>query len=511
MRLSRIWIPFSALAAIALSRILFRSHLLYDVDSVNFALGMGRFDPSVHQPHPPGYFLYIWLARFAGMLTSDRNTALVAISIAASCAAAWMIHELTREWFGPGAARASLLLFLISPLGWFHGTVALTYMPEAFFSASIGLFCWRVYTGRANWALPAAALFALAAGFRPSIALLLGPLFLFSIWRAGPSRRWLAFVTGLAVGLCWFVPMVESSGGFSRYFEALSQLWFTVPGKQSTWASPWLGFARILTIAWILTLCFGVAGALVLVAQIRPDPLVAARRRFTWLWLTPGLLFFTMVFLLFVNAGYLLVLTPPLFAVLATRAHQFLTSPNRRGLRWAAAVCGIGINCLIFLRAPLYCTYRSVHELERDLASGRHALETAVNPATTLIVGFDSHFLGFRHAGYYLPQFVTLQYPEIGYQDGKRAFVMKDRDTRALARIPTGGLRNLVFFPLPPGEPYDAYLKGVLSKLPPGTVRTVTSEGRELVIAPIADLPFLFPATARGPLEPTPAGNWRPN
>ena len=507
MRHSRKWIPVCAVAAIALSRILFRSHVLYDVDSVNFALGVGRFDPSVHQPHPPGYFLYIWLARLVGTLTSDRNTALVAISVAASCGAAWIIHELTREWFGQGAARFSLLLFLFSPLGWFHGTVALTYMPEAFFSASIGLFCWRAYTGRANWALPAAALFALAAGFRPSIALLLGPLCLFSIWRAGPRLRWLALVTGLAVGLCWFVPMVDLSGGFSRYFGALSQLWFTVPGKQSTWTSPWLGLARILTIAWILTLCFGVASALVLVGQSRPDSAAADRKRFIWLWVTPGLLFFTMVFLLFVNAGYLLVLTPPLFALLAERAHRFLTSPNRRGLRWAAAVAGIGINCLIFLRAPLYCTYRSVNELERDLASGRHALEAAVDPATTLIVGFDSHFLGYRHAGYYLPQFVTLQYPEMSYKDGKRAFVMKARDTRALTRIPTAGLRNLVFFPLPPGEPYDTYLKGVLSKLPAGTARTVTSEGRELVIAPIADLPFLFPVTGRDPAGTAPPRN----
>ena len=85
---------FYALAgasAVAATRILFRSHLLYDLDSVNFALGMRRFDPAAHQPHPPGYFLYVCLARLVNQFLSDPNTALVAISVAASCGAA--LHE----------------------------------------------------------------------------------------------------------------------------------------------------------------------------------------------------------------------------------------------------------------------------------------------------------------------------------------------------------------------------------------------------------------------------------
>jgi hypothetical protein len=35
-------------------RFAFRSRYLYDLDSVNFALAMERFDPRVHQPHLPG-------------------------------------------------------------------------------------------------------------------------------------------------------------------------------------------------------------------------------------------------------------------------------------------------------------------------------------------------------------------------------------------------------------------------------------------------------------------------
>src|SRR5215208_6377741 len=54
----------SALAALYLA-----AHLpslapsLEDIDSINFALGLREFDVAKHQPHPPGYPVYIALGR----------------------------------------------------------------------------------------------------------------------------------------------------------------------------------------------------------------------------------------------------------------------------------------------------------------------------------------------------------------------------------------------------------------------------------------------------------------
>src|SRR5580658_5287576 len=88
------------IAATALTRFAFRSHYLYDIDSVNFALALKRFDPSVHQPHPPGYFLYVYLGRLTDLMFHDANASLVAISIAFSCSAVAMIYILAHSWFG---------------------------------------------------------------------------------------------------------------------------------------------------------------------------------------------------------------------------------------------------------------------------------------------------------------------------------------------------------------------------------------------------------------------------
>ena len=142
-------------AATAITRFAFRSHYLYDIDSVNFALALKRFDPTVHQPHPPGYFLYVYLGRLTNLIFHDANAALVAISIVFSCGAVAMIYILANNWFGGNAAIFAGLIFVFSPLTWFHGTVALIYVVETFFSALTGYLCWRIYCGAARFILPA--------------------------------------------------------------------------------------------------------------------------------------------------------------------------------------------------------------------------------------------------------------------------------------------------------------------------------------------------------------------
>ena len=118
-----------------MSRLAFRSQDLY---AVNFALAMARFDPRVHQPHPPGYFLYVCLGRLLNLVVHDANLALVLLSVLASIGSVVLIYLLAREWFGPPAATFAGLLFLVSPLEWFHGTVALTYSVEGAASALMG-------------------------------------------------------------------------------------------------------------------------------------------------------------------------------------------------------------------------------------------------------------------------------------------------------------------------------------------------------------------------------------
>src|SRR5690242_6688338 len=100
------------ISATALTRTVFRSRFLYDIDSVNFALALQRFDPAVHQPHPPGYFLYVYLGKLSNAIFHDANTALVVISIVASCGTVATLYLLASIWFGRSAARFAGLIFV---------------------------------------------------------------------------------------------------------------------------------------------------------------------------------------------------------------------------------------------------------------------------------------------------------------------------------------------------------------------------------------------------------------
>jgi len=490
--------------SVAVTRFVFRSHYLYDLDSVNFALGMGRFDPRVHQPHPPGYFLYICLGRCLNVFFHDANLALVVLSILASCGVVILIYYLTLDWFDQKAARFASILFLLSPLAWFHGIVALTYSVETFFSALLGYLCWRVYSGNNGYVVPAAIALGISAGVRPSSLLFLGPLFLFSLSKTKLKGMFLGILALVLTLTAWFLPMMSASGGFKAYFGALISLWQAVPSKDTVFnSSPATSIDRAATIVFIYFLVFGAASVAPLRWLHRTLPADRRKKIFTAVWIAPALCFFTFIFLKFVNSGYLLLLSPAACIWLGfSMSEWYENSARPRAFKLGVLAFCAGVNVCIFVASPLYCSYMSVRRFETELQSIRTALPQVAPASNTLIVGFDSHFLGYRHAGYYLPGYLTLQCPEVKLREGPRIFAMQGRDTTLLSGLPTASYSQFVFFPLPSqGADYKEYLKKVMGQLPSGSLRTVSAGGHDFVIGPISDLPFLFLRTALAPKE----------
>lgn len=481
--------------ATALTRFAFRSHYLYDIDSVNFALALKRFDTAVHQPHPPGYFLYILLGRALHPIFRDANTVLVAISIIFSCGAVAMIYLLAGNWFGRAPAVFAGAIFVFSPLAWFHGTVALTYIVESFFSALTGYLCWRIYGGAARFTLPAAVVLGIAVGFRPSSLLLLGPLFLFSIRKAGLGQAALAVGMLLLTLLTWFVPMIRMSGGGSAYMSSLVSLWLTVPSKETLFNSSLLNsVARAVFIALIYFLCFGCAAILPMLRDRGNTSLNRGKTVFTRIWIAPGLLFFTFIYLKFVNSGYLLVLAPPTCAWMGLWASDWYSDLRLSGARKILLTAGCAaVNTAIFIAAPVYCSYGEVRRFETELREITAAVPLIAPSGDTMIVGFDSHFLGYRHAGYYLPGYLTIQFPEVQLASSRRIFAMEQRDTWLESGLDTTSIHHFILFPLPLGDKeYIEYMTLVYKRFPAGALHRVTQGGREYAIGSVADLRFLF-------------------
>src|SRR5215468_3437791 len=112
------------LAALTLlSRWPYRARMLYNWDAVQFALALREFDIAKHQPHPPGYLLYVALGRLLNMSLADPNLAYVALAMVFSAATTAVVYVLARALYDRTTAVAAASLLAASPLFWFYGAV----------------------------------------------------------------------------------------------------------------------------------------------------------------------------------------------------------------------------------------------------------------------------------------------------------------------------------------------------------------------------------------------------
>jgi hypothetical protein len=371
---------------------------------------------------------------------------------------------------------------------------------EAAASALVGTLCWRIERGRLGFIVPTAVVLGITAGIRPSSILFLGPLYLFTLRRAPLNKIALGAGALAATAAAWFVPMIWASGGLAAYFGALASLWRMVPSKGTVFnSSPLTSIARAFTIVFIYFLCFGAASLAPLGASSSAAPADKSKKIFTAVWIVPALCFFTLIFLKLVNSGYLLLVAAPACVWLgAWSAAWFDRGRWPRMLKLAAVAACVLANIGMFLAFPAYCSYRSVRAFESELKATERAMPAVGAADTLLVVSFDNHFLGYRHAGYYLPGYLTLEYPEANLVQGPRIFAMQGRDSFLLTALPRAGYTRFVLFPLPAGDAeYTNYLETVEKLLPAKDLSSVDLDGHRFVTAPIRDLPFLFPQAAK--------------
>jgi 4-amino-4-deoxy-L-arabinose transferase-like glycosyltransferase len=406
------------------ARLPFRSHLLYDHDSVQFALALREYDIYLHQPHPPGYFLYVQTARLIDYFVGDANSSLTWISAIASALAVAVIYHLGAALFDRRSGLWAALIALTSPLFWFFGEVALTYTVAAFFSSSLALGTWRAIHGDGRWILPVSFLLGVAAGFRQDLALFLGPLWLLALW-GRDFRVWLSATLLLVLTVaCWFVPMVLATGGASRYFAALWELWQFNNDSGAIWNSaPATRIDTMLTLAGVLSYGIGL-GAVFLVLPAY----VLARRRdrsilrdprtiFFVAWLAPALLFFIVVFIPPYKYSYGLVLLPAFIVLLppavrlACAQSADLATSAARALRRAPALLMAVValsNGAIFCWSNSGFSLAGLHNHERLLTMIFSGIQQHFPSQRTVILGRQrSTFSGFRHVQYYLPEYLV--------------------------------------------------------------------------------------------------------
>ena len=277
-----------AAAAVALA--FFALHLpflpasLEDLDSINFALGIRDFDVARHQPHPPGYPVFMAAAKLLEVFVGSELLSLAVLSVVCGALAIVAMASMMAAMDGrTTAAVAATLLAVSTPLFWVTASRPLSDMPGLAAALGVQALVLLARTDRAL--LVAAGLAGLAAGVRSQVVWLTLPVLVLALARSSGSGRWrrvASVIVAYACGaLAWFVPLILASGGPAQYLQALASqgsedftgvvmLWTTPTPRQlvaalaATFLTPWPFPA---TAAGVLLL--GTFGLVVLLREYR--------------------------------------------------------------------------------------------------------------------------------------------------------------------------------------------------------------------------------------------------
>src|SRR5918996_3486995 len=329
------------------SRLPYRARMLYNWDAVQFALALSEYDVVKHQPHPPGYILYVALGRLVNAWVGDPPAAYVVLAVVFSGLTTFVVYYLARAAYDRATALASASLLAVSPLFWFYGSVGLTYAGEALIASVGAYFSFRARRGSETDAWLAAGYLGLAGGFRQSALVLLFPLWL-AATRLGVRRRRTVVIGLLVVAattMLWFVPMGWMTGGLARYVAASIDLAETVVKPTSILTGPFdvtLRMSRYLAESVVVALGPLVLAVLLVPWYVRRRGL-GAPEWFFLSWAGPAVLVYTLVH--FGQAGYVLTFLPALIIVLAhVVLEAFRAVPvGRPPLRAAVAAVAGGV------------------------------------------------------------------------------------------------------------------------------------------------------------------------
>ena len=206
------------------SRFLALSRSLWEWDEALFCLGMRDYDVASHHPHPPGFPVYIAVAKIARVFTNSDFHALQSVNIIAGLLlfpAMFMLARELRLRFTTAVIAAALLAFF--PNVWFFGGTGFSDVPSIVLVIYAVAFLFRGCRDT-NAYLVGSFLLAMSVGIRPQNLLVgLFPAAVASWYRARVSFRDVAFAAMIGTGVIGvaYASAIHATGAIGPYINAI--------------------------------------------------------------------------------------------------------------------------------------------------------------------------------------------------------------------------------------------------------------------------------------------------
>ncbi|EKD49492.1 MAG: hypothetical protein ACD_63C00125G0010 [uncultured bacterium] len=302
------------------TRLPFATKYLFVWDAGTVALGTRHYDIALHQPHPPGYVLYVLFAKLLNYIFGDVNDALVGVSILAAAGAAVFLYLLGKEMYGERVGIIASLFLIFGKIFWAYSEIAVGYTVQCFFAVLVIYLGYRFLKNRPRkyYLYLGSIALAVAGGFRQDLIFFLLPFWIFLTYKFAKDHFWKVWILIAAICFVWFLGMVFWTGGLREYFGAL----FTQIGYVSGFSVGGRGLLGLVDnyrqgLLFLddaikgFSLVIFFAGYLFFPKKIAGD----VRLKILLFWILPSAIFY--IFVHIGERGYLLTFVPALLVVLA--------------------------------------------------------------------------------------------------------------------------------------------------------------------------------------------------
>jgi Dolichyl-phosphate-mannose-protein mannosyltransferase len=270
------WPELAGLFVYSLVLWLLRPVTPFEWDEVLFQRALDHYDVASHHPHPPGFPVYVAIARGIRWIVGDPLLALQIVSMVCAIAALVLLWLLARRLGAPRpAATVAAAILAVVPGFAFNATVGISDGPGTMGAIAAALV-FLVALDRPRFLPWAVFVSAVLTGIRAPSLLPALPLAVAAVVVAIRRRQWKSLLLAVPVGLatltaCW-LPAVLITGA-ARYRAALvhhAQYIATVErglrlpratlySELGSWGAKFLGTPGLATALWALVLVGSVA------------------------------------------------------------------------------------------------------------------------------------------------------------------------------------------------------------------------------------------------------------